>query len=105
MLIKEIPKHGRVEVDREIGNGRVAHFNETTGKTRRSAFDGKARKREKWHQHPAPNGHGLKMRAAEGATLCAQQKRTSTGGNHRVKQSAEIGRAANCRRGVVWTEK
>ena len=33
MLIKEIPKHGRVEVDGEIGNGRIAHLDKTAGKT------------------------------------------------------------------------
>lgn len=32
--IKEIPKHRRVEVDGEIGNGGVAHLNKTAGKTR-----------------------------------------------------------------------
>lgn len=105
MPIKEIPEHRRVEVDGEIGNGGVAHLDETTRKTRRSAFDGESRKSEKRHQSPATDGHGPKMRAAEGATLCAQQKRTTLNGNHSVEQSTEIGRAANCRRCVIWTEK
>ena len=34
MPIKEIPKHRRVEVDGEIGNGGVTHLDETTRKTR-----------------------------------------------------------------------
>ena len=88
--IKEIPKHGRVEVDGEIGNGGVAHLDETTRKTRRSAFDGESRESEKRHQSPTPYGHGPKMRATEGATLCAQQKRTTAGGNHCVEQSTEM---------------
>ena len=33
MPIKEIPEHRRVEVDGEIGNGGVAHLDETTRKT------------------------------------------------------------------------
>ena len=85
MPIKEIPKHRRVEVDGEIGNGGVAHFDETTRKTRRSAFDGESRKSEKRHQSPTADGHGPKMRSTEGATLCAQQKRTTAGGNHCVE--------------------
>jgi len=97
MPIKEIPKHRRVEVDGEIGNGGVVHLDETARKTRRSAFDSKSRKSEKWHQSPATDGHGPKMRATEGATLRTQQKRTTISGNHCVEQSAEIGRAANCR--------
>ena len=105
MPIKEIPKHRRVEVDGEIGNGGVAHLDKTTRKARRSAFDGKSRKSEKRHQSPATYGHGPKMRATDSTTLCAQQKRTTTCGNHRVKQSIEIGRATNCRRCVIWTEK
>ena len=96
MPIKEIPKHRRVEVDGEIGNGGVAHLDKTTRKTRRSAFDGESRKSEKWHQSPATDGHGPKMRATEGATLRTQQKRATLSGNHSVEQSAEIGRAANC---------
>ena len=80
--IKEIPKHGRVEVDREISNGGVAHLDETTRKTRRSAFDSESRKNEKRHQSPATYGHRPKMRATEGATLCTQQKRTTLSGNH-----------------------
>ena len=38
------------------------------------------------------------MRATESTTRCAQQKRTTLNGNHRVDQSIEISRAANCRR-------
>ena len=105
MPIKEIPKHRRVEVDGEIGNGGVVHLDETTRKTRRSPFDGESRKSEKRHQSPATYGHRPKMRATEGATLCTQQKRTTLSGNHSVEQSAEIGRAANCRRRGIWTEK
>jgi len=63
MPIKEIPKHRRIEVDGEIGNGGVAHLDKTTRKTRRSAFDGESRKCEKRHQSPTPYGHGPKMRA------------------------------------------
>ena len=96
MPIKEIPKHRRVEVDGEIGNGGVAHLDETTRKTRRSSFDSESRKSEKRHQSPAADGHGPKMRTTEGATFCAQQKCTTLSGNHRVEQSAEIGRTANC---------
>ena len=61
MPIKEIPEHRRIEVDGEIGNGGVAHLDETTRKARRSAFDGESRKSEKWHQSPATDGHGPKM--------------------------------------------
>ena len=93
------------EEDGEIGNGGVTHLDETTRKKRRSAFDSESRKSEKRRQSPATDGHGPKMRATDSATLCAQQKRTTLSGNHRVEQSAEIGRAANCRRCVIWTEK
>lgn len=61
MPIKEIPEHRRIEVDGKIGNGGVAHLDETTRKTRRSAFDGESRKSEKRHQSPATDGHGPKM--------------------------------------------
>ena len=97
MPIKEIPKHRRVEVDGEIGNGGVAHLDETTRKTRRNVFDRESRKSEKRHQSTTTDGHGPKMRATEGIALRTQQKRTTISGNHWVEQSAEIGRAANCR--------
>ena len=84
MPIKEIPEHRRIEVDGEIGNGGVAHLDETTGKTRRSAFDGKSRKSEKRHQSPATYGHRPKMRATDSVTLRTQQKRTTLSGNHRM---------------------
>ena len=49
MPIKKIPKHGRVEIDGEIGNGGVVHLDKTTRKTRRSAFDSESRESEKRH--------------------------------------------------------
>lgn len=71
MPIEEVPKHGRVEVDGEIGNSRVAHLDKTARKTRRSAFDGESRKSEKRHQSPATYGHGPKMRTTDSVTRCA----------------------------------
>ena len=103
--IKEIPKHRRVEVDREIGNGGVAHLDETTRKTRRSAFDGESRMGEKRHQHPTTDGHRLEMPSADGTALGAEQQRTPSDGNHFTEQSLEIGRSAKCRQVVIWAEK
>lgn len=105
MPIKEIPKHGRVEVDGEVGNGRVAHLNETARETRRSAFDGESRMGEKRHQHPATDGNGLEMPSADGTALGAEQQRTTSDGNHFAEQSVETGCSANCRSVFVLAEK
>ena len=105
MPIKEIPKHGRVEVDGEVGNSGVTHFDETARETHRSAFDGESRMGEKRHQHPTTDGHRLEMPSADGTALGAEQQRTPRDGNHFAEQSVEIGRSANCRSVFVLAEK